>query len=59
MAEIEKFKVNKHKNNLNRRIVIRTTEEMADNLFQIAQDNNVSVNNLVLSCIEYALENKE
>jgi predicted HicB family RNase H-like nuclease len=50
------FEIEKHKN-LSRRIVIRTTEEMGDKIFKIADDNDVSVNNLILSCIEYALKN--
>lgn len=50
------FKIEKHKN-LNRRIVVRTTEDMADKIFKIAQENDVSVNNLVLSCIDYAFKN--
>jgi len=52
------FEIQKHKN-LNRRIVIRSTEEMADKIFQMAQQNDVSVNNLILSCIDYAFENME
>ena len=50
------FEIKRHKN-LSRRIVVRTTEEMADKIFQIAQENDVSVNNLVLSCIDYSFKN--
>lgn len=52
-----KFVINKEKN-ANRRIIIRTTEEMADEIFKIAKENNVSVNNLLVSCIKYALSNR-
>lgn len=51
-----KFVINKEKN-ANRRIIIRTTEDMADEIFKIAKENNVSVNNLLVSCIKYALSN--
>lgn len=51
-----KFVINKEKN-ANRRIIIRTTEDMADEIFKIAKENNVSVNNLLVSCIKYALNN--
>jgi len=50
------FEIEKHKN-LSRRIVIRSTEEMADKIFEMAGQNNVSVNNLILSCISYAFKN--
>lgn len=53
----EKFVINKEKN-ANRRIIIRTTEDMADEIFKIAKENNVSVNNLLVSCIRYALDHR-
>ena len=52
-----KFVIEKEKH-ANRRIIIRTTEEMADEIFKIAKENNVSVNNLLVSCIKYALNNR-
>ncbi len=54
---VDKFIIEKNKN-ANRRIVIRTTDEMADEIFKIAKENNVSVNNLLISCIKYALEHR-
>ena len=53
----EKFIINKEKN-ANRRIIIRTTEDMADEIFKIAKENNVSVKNLLVSCIRYALDHR-
>lgn len=48
------FLIKKEKNT-NRRIIIRTTDEMADEILNIAKENGVSVNNLLVSCIRYAL----
>ncbi|MBR2241596.1 MAG: hypothetical protein IJ890_09545 [Clostridia bacterium] len=53
----DKFTIKKEKN-ANRRIIIRTTEDMADEIFTIAKENNVSVNNLLVSCIRYALDHR-
>jgi len=53
----DKFVIKKEKNT-NRRIIIRTTDEMADEIFSIAKENGVSVNNLLISCIKYALEHR-
>ncbi len=53
----DKFIIKKEKN-ANRRIIIRTTDEMADEIFNIAKENGVSVNNLLLSCIRYALDHR-
>ncbi len=53
----DKFIIEKEKN-ANRRIIIRTTEDMADEIFKIAKENNVSVNNLLVSCIRYALDHR-
>lgn len=56
MAE-DKFIIQKTKNT-NRRIIIRTTDEMADEIFCIAKENNVSVNTLLVNCIRYALDHR-
>lgn len=53
----DKFVIKKEKNT-NRRIIIRTTDEMADEIFNIAKENGVSVNNLLVSCIRYALDHR-
>lgn len=57
MKDNDKFIIQKNKNT-NRRIVIRTTDEMADEIFEVAKENDISVNNLVVSCIRYALDHR-
>lgn len=54
---VDKFVIKKEKNT-NRRIIIRTTDEMANEIFDIAKENGVSVNNLLVSCIRYALDHR-
>jgi len=58
MNKNDKFIINKEKN-ANRRIIIRTTDEMADEIFEIAKQHEVSVNNLLVSCIRYAFDHME
>ena len=53
----DKFIIKKTKNS-NTRIIIRTTDEMADEIFQIAKENDVSVNTLLVNCIRYALDHR-
>ena len=53
----DKFVIQKTKNT-NRRIIIRTTDEMADEIFSIAKENDVSVNTLLVNCIRYALDHR-
>lgn len=57
MNKDDKFVIKKEKN-ANRRIIIRTTDEMAEEIFNIAKENGVSVNNLLVSCIRYALDHR-
>lgn len=57
MDNNDKFVINKTKNT-NRRIIIRTTDEMADEIFKIAKENDVSVNTLLVNCIRYALDHR-
>lgn len=54
----DRFVIKKTKNT-NRRIIIRTTDEMADEIFEIAKQNGVSVNTLLVNCIRYALDHRE
>ncbi len=58
MSEIKKFKIEKQKN-VNIRIPIRVTPEMYEEISKTAKENNVSMNSLIISCIRYALDNKE
>lgn len=57
MNNNDKFVIKKTKNT-NRRIIIRTTDEMADEIFEIAKENDVSVNTLLVNCIRYALDHR-
>lgn len=57
MERNDKFIIKKTKNT-NRRIIIRTTDEMADEIFKIAKENDVSVNTLLVNCIRYALDHR-
>ena len=57
MNNNDKFIIKKTKNT-NRRIIIRTTDEMADEIFNIAKENEVSVNTLLVNCIRYALDHR-
>lgn len=43
----------------NVRFSLRLTEKLQDELGEYAQKCNMSVNTLIIKCIEYALENKE
>lgn len=54
---MDKFEIKKQKN-ANRRIVIRTTDEMAEKIFTVAQEMDVSVNTFINNCIEFALRHK-
>jgi len=57
MEKNDKFVIKKTKNT-NRRIVIRTTDDMADEIFKIASDNDVSVNTLIVNCIRFAFDHR-
>ena len=54
---LDKFEIKKPKN-AHRRIVIRTTDEMAEEIFTVAQDMNVSVNTFITNCIQFALDHR-
>ena len=54
---MDTFTIKKPKN-ANRRIVIRTTDEMAEQIFTVAQEMNVSVNSFIINCIQFALEHR-
>lgn len=58
MSENKKFKIEKQKNT-NVRIPIRVTPELYEEIAQTAQENDISMNSLIISCIRYALDNKE
>lgn len=43
----------------NVRFSLRLTEKLQDELMDYSQKCNISMNTLILKCIEYALKNKE
>ena len=51
-----KFRLEKLKKS-NVRIGLRVPEDMYEEIAQIAQENMVSMNTLVISCIRYSLKN--
>lgn len=58
MSENKKFKIEKQKNT-NVRIPIRVTPELYEEIAKTAQENNISMNSLIISCIKFAFDNKE
>lgn len=60
MAKNNKKKFNPSYSDVaNVRFSLRITEKLQDELGDYAQKCNMSVNTLIIKCIEYALENKE
>lgn len=55
---MEKFKPNKEKN-VNMKFTLRIPEDVYEEISEYAQQNNISMNNLIISCIRYAMKNKE
>ncbi|MBQ8683754.1 MAG: hypothetical protein IJ518_04490 [Clostridia bacterium] len=53
------FKVNKDLKSANVPRTVRFTEGLFEQLNQVAAENNISFNLLVLQCCKYALENME
>lgn len=53
------FSIDKEYRDTNRPRTIRFTDDLFEELNTLAQNNNISVNLLVLQCCKYSLENKE
>lgn len=53
MFNIKKFK------NSNVQTSVRFPEDIYNKITKIANDNDMSINNVILSCVKYALENME
>lgn len=53
------FKVNKDLKSANIPRTVRFTEPLFEQLNQVATDNNISFNLLVLQCCKYALDDME
>ncbi len=51
------FKIKRGYNSLSK--TFRLPVEMVDKLEQLADDNNISLNQLIIQCLDYALENLE
>ncbi len=56
--EYEKFKPSKEKN-VNIKFTLRIPEDVYEDISSYAQKENISMNNLIISCIRYAMNNKE
>lgn len=54
----EKFKPSKEKN-VNIKFTLRIPEDVYEDISSYAQKENISMNNLIISCIRYAMNNKE
>lgn len=55
---MEKFDVQAYGDNEIERVTLRITHKQKEQLAQIAQNENISLNSLIVRCIEYALKNK-
>ena len=53
------FKIEKELNSANISRTIRFTEPLFERLNQVASENEISFNLLVLQCCKYALDNQE
>ena len=56
--KFEKFKPENYKN-VDIKFVLRLPEELHKEIAEYSNKHNVSMNTLILNCIQYALENKE
>lgn len=54
----DKFEPNKEKN-VNVRFSLRVPEDIYEEISTYAQQENVSMNNLIVSCIRYAMEHRK
>ena len=53
----EKFNPKKEKN-VNKKFSLRIPEDLHEEMAEYAQKENISMNNLIISCIRYALKHK-
>lgn len=54
----DKFKPNKEKN-VNIKFTLRVPEDVYEEISIYAQQENISMNNLIVSCIRYAMEHRK
>lgn len=55
---MEKFDAQAYADNEIERITLRLTHKQKEELASIAQNENISVNILIIRCIDYVLKNK-
>lgn len=55
---MKKFDVQEYADNEIERVTLRITHKQNEQLAQIAQNENISLNTLIVRCIDYALKNK-
>ena len=58
MVIMNKFDPQQYADNEIERITLRITHKQKEELGEIAQKENVSMNTLIVRCIDYALKNK-
>ena len=56
--DIEKFKPQENIS-ANVKFPLRLTEELHEELATYSQKHNISMNTLILKCVEYAMKNRE
>ncbi len=55
---MEKFNPQQYADNEIERITLRISHKTKEELSQIAQNENISLNTLIVRCIDFALKNK-
>ena len=55
---MEKFNPQQYADNEIERITLRLSHKTKEDLAQIAQNENISLNTLIVRCIDFALKNK-
>ena len=56
--KFEKFKPDNYKN-VNVKFTLRLPEDMHERIAKYSSKHNISMNTLILNCIEYAMSNRE
>lgn len=56
--EYKKFKPKKEPD-VNIKFSLRIPEDLHEEVAEYAQQQNISMNNLIISCIRYAMDNRE
>lgn len=56
--KFEKFKPEKYKN-VDVKFTLRLPEDMHEQIAEYSSKHNISMNTLIINCIEYAMSNRE